>query len=139
MYDALDKGAIDAAVTSWASFYNRKFYEVVDHFVGPIWWTVWVNFMNLDTWNSLPKDIQDTILEVSAEVEAQSLGLMKSTDENHIAELGKLGTVKILTAQEKAAWGEPLKPVYASWLQQCADAGYGDQASQIMAALEAAR
>lgn len=139
VYDALAKGAIDAAVTSWASFYTRKFYEVVDHFVGPIWWTVWVTFMNLDTWNSLPKDIQATIMEVSAEVEAQSLELAKSFDEMALAELRKVGTVKILTAQEKAVWAEPLKPIYDAWLEQSAAAGYGDQAKQIIAALNKAR
>lgn len=139
VYDALAKGAIDAAVTSWASFYTRKFYEVVDHFVGPIWWTVWVTFMNLDTWNSLPKDIQATIMEVSAEVEAQSLGLAKSFDEMALAELRKVGTVKILTTAEKAVWAEPLKPIYDAWLEQSAAAGYGDQAKQIIAALNKAR
>jgi TRAP-type C4-dicarboxylate transport system substrate-binding protein len=138
VYDALSKGAIDAAVTSWASFENRKFYEVVDYFTGPIGESVWVNYMNMDTWNSLPSDIQSTIMDVCLEMEEQSLDLMKSYDAGHIAALEEAGTVHIMTKEEVAEWREPLLPVYDAWIQQCADAGYGDQAEQIMEALKAA-
>ena len=58
VYDAMGKGAIDAVVSSWGSMYSRKFYEVSNEFFGPIWWTVWVNFINIGTWNNLSPEIQ---------------------------------------------------------------------------------
>lgn len=140
MYDALSKGAIDAIVTGWGSHYARKLYEVEDYFVGPIWQTIWVAFMNLKKWNSLPKDIQKVMREVSKETEPLSLQLTKSSDEMYKAKLREVGrTIKILTPEEKKLWGKPLKPVYDKWIEQCAKAGYGREARQIMEAFTKAR
>ena len=38
----------------------------------PINLSIWVVFMNMDTWNSLPKDLQDTIMEVGQDTENKS-------------------------------------------------------------------
>lgn len=140
MYDALSKGAIDAIVTGWGSHYARKLYEVEDYFVGPIWQTIWVAFMNLKKWNSLPKDIQKVMSEVSKETEPLSLRLTKSSDKNYQAKIREAGrTIKILTPEEKKLWGKPLKPVYDKWIEQCTKAGYGREARQIMEAFTKAR
>jgi TRAP-type C4-dicarboxylate transport system substrate-binding protein len=135
-YDALSKGAIDANVTGWGSIYARKFYEVQDYYVGPIWQTEWVIFMNLKKWNSLPKDIQEVIREVSRETEELSFKLTKESDENNKAKIKKLGKIiRILTPEEKKQWGQPLKLVYDNWIKECAKVGYGTEANQIMEAL----
>jgi TRAP-type C4-dicarboxylate transport system substrate-binding protein len=140
MYDAMSKGAIDAIVTGWGSHYARKLYEVEDYFVGPVWQTIWVVFMNLDKWNSLPPDIREVIREVSATTEALSLQLTKDADENYKENLKKAGrSLKILTAQEKKLWAQPLKPVYERWIRQCDKAGYGTEARQIMETFERTR
>ncbi len=135
-YDALSKGAIDGNVTGWGSIYARKFYEVQDFYIGPIWQTEWVIFMNLKKWNSLPKDIQEIITEVSRKTEALSFQLTKNSDKNNEAKIRKLGkTVRILTAEEKKLWGEPLKSVYDNWIKECTKAGYGTEAKKIMKGL----
>jgi TRAP-type C4-dicarboxylate transport system substrate-binding protein len=132
MYDGMSKGAIDAIITGWGSHYARKLYEVEDYFVGPMWQTIWVVFMNLKKWNSLPKDIQEVIEDISKETETLSLQLTKESDETYKAKIREAGrTVKILTSEEKKLWGSPLKPVYDSWIEQCAKAGYGKEARQI--------
>ena len=139
VYDAMGKGAIDACVSSWGSMYSRKYYEVSDQFFGPIWWTVWVNFINLGTWNSLSPDVQKVILEVGRETEERSLAIMKEFDEKSLAKLKEVGTLKVLTPEEKKAWGAPLRAAYEGWVKECDDAGFGDEARKIMEALDKAR
>lgn len=139
VFDTLSKGAIDAAITSWSFMYAGKLYEATKHFVGPIWWTVWVNFMNLDTWNRLPKDIQKIILDVSKETEDRSLGWMKNYEDVSLAKLKEIGTVKILTNQELKEWGKPLKPVYEAWVKECTEKKFGKEAKQILDFLDKVR
>jgi TRAP-type C4-dicarboxylate transport system substrate-binding protein len=86
--------------------YSRKYYEVAKHAVGPIWWTVWVNFINLDTWNKLSQENQKILMDVSLATEKRSLGVMKAFDEKSLEKLEQVGTVKILTAQEKKGLGQ---------------------------------
>jgi TRAP-type C4-dicarboxylate transport system substrate-binding protein len=139
VYDAMGKGAIDACVSSWGSIYSRKFYEVSNEFFGPIWWTVWVNTINIGTWNKLSPEIQKIMLEVGKETEQKSLEIMKAFDEKSLAKLKEVGNLKILTPAEKKAWAKPLKPTYEAWVKECSDKGFGDQARKIMEALEKAR
>lgn len=139
VYDAMGKGAIDACVSSWGSMYSRKYYEVSDYFFGPIWWTVWVNFINLGTWDRIPADVQEIILEVGKETEARSLGIMKEYDKKSLAKLKEVGTVKVLDSQEKKAWREPLRSTYEAWVDECEKDGFGDEARGIMKALDDAR
>ena len=139
VYDALGKGAIDACVSSWGSMYSRKFYEVSNQFFGPIWWTVWVNFIHLGTWNKLPADVQKTILEVARETEQRSLALMKAFDEKSLAKLREVGALKVLTPPEKKTWGAPLRASYEAWVKECDKKGFGEEARKIMAALDSAR
>ncbi len=139
VYDAMGKGAIDAFSSSWGSMYSRKYYEVAKHAVGPIWWTVWVNFISLDTWNSLSPDQQKILMDVSKETEKRSLGVMKSFDKKSLEKLGQVGTVKLLTSEEKQAWGKSLRPAYSAWIKKCADKGYEKQAKAILEALDRTR
>ena len=139
VYDAMGKGAIDAFSSSWSSMYSRKYYEVAKHAVGPIWWTVWVNFINLDTWNSLSQEDQKILMEVSRETEKRSLGIMKAFDKKSLEKLVQVGSVKILTPEEKQAWGKSLRPAYDAWIKKCADKGYGKQAKEILDVLNKTR
>jgi TRAP-type C4-dicarboxylate transport system substrate-binding protein len=139
VYDALGKGAIDACVSSWGSMFSRKYYEVSEYFIGPIWWTVWVNFIHLGTWNSLPADVRDVILEVGKETEERSLGIMKAYDEKSLAKLREVGKLTTLGSEEKTAWGEPLRATYESWVEECEGKGFGKEARGIMKALDSAR
>ena len=139
VYDALSKGAIDAAITSWGFGYATKIFDVTKFYVGPIWWTMWVNFMNLDTWNSLPKDIQQIVMDVSKESEDRSLESMTKFEDTSLAKLREVGTVKILSSEELKEWGKPLKVVYGGWVEECDKAKYGKEARAIIEALDKVR
>lgn len=139
VYDAMGKGAIDAFISSWGAIYSRKYYEVAKHSTGPIWWTVWVNFINLDTWKKLGPEHQKVIMEVARETENRSLDIMKKFDEKSLDHLRQVGTVKLLTGEDKAIWGKPLRSAYAAWVKKCADKGYGEQAQKILDILDETR
>lgn len=139
VYDALSKGAIDGCVTSWSFMNAMKLYEVSDQYVGPFWWTVWVNFINMDTWNSIPKNHQDTILKIAAETEKKSVEWMKAYEDKSLDKLKADGKVKLLTPHELKEWKAPLTNVYNSWVEECGKKGFENEAKQILGALTKAQ
>jgi hypothetical protein len=64
---------------------------------------------------------------------------MKAFDKKSLEKLEQVGTVKILTSQEKKAWGKPLRPAYSDWVKKCEDKGYGTQAGKILEILDSVR
>ncbi len=136
VYDAVAKGALDGAVAGWSTFYSRKWYEVTDYFTGPVKSASWVSFMNLDTWNGLPKDVQNMLMEVGKEIEEWSFEQAIAFDKESIEFLRTEGTVTILSAEQTAAWEEAVLPTYDIWVEECEKAGYGSQAREIIEILE---
>ena len=66
VYDALQKGVIDGANVSLAAVTTYKLYEVAKYYTdAPTTDSPQFVIMNKDTWNGLPKDIQDQIMSVS--------------------------------------------------------------------------
>jgi len=66
IYDAASKGVIDGANLPWSAVATYKFYEVLKYYTeAPTMASPQMVIMNKDTWNSLPKDIQDQIMSVS--------------------------------------------------------------------------
>lgn len=136
VYDALSKGAIDGAASGWSSFYSRKYYEVAKYYVGPLWMAVWVSFMNLDKWNSLPPDIQKEIMEASKAAENYSIQSMKEYDEKSLQVLREKGTVKYLSNDEIDKWAKMMEPVYQKWQKECAEKGYGVEGRKVFEELK---
>lgn len=132
VYDALGKGTIGAAYSGWSTFYSRKWYEVSRNFSGPVGLNPWTCFMNLSTWNSLPRDIQQTIMEVAKETAQLSAKEGVDFDKKSIDFLKGKGTVTIFSAEQVAAWQEALRPIYDKWIADCEKAGFGSQARQIL-------
>ncbi len=66
VYDALQKGIIDGANVSLAAATTFKLFEVAKYYTdAPTTDSPQFVIMNKDTWNGLPKDIQDQIMSVS--------------------------------------------------------------------------
>jgi TRAP-type C4-dicarboxylate transport system substrate-binding protein len=73
--------------------------------------------MNKDSWNALPSDIQELIVELTPGVERKGIeGQVPRVD------LGKKGVVKHgnriikLSPQETALWGKAAEPIEAKWV-----------------------
>ncbi len=81
VYPAMKAGLLDSMYTSSVSGVDAKAWEVLHYFtpiniVGPV---NMIN-VNLDAWNKLPKKIQETVLEVAAEMEDEMWNLAGDMD-----------------------------------------------------------
>ncbi|WP_085993054.1 TRAP transporter substrate-binding protein [Oceanobacillus senegalensis] len=70
-YEALMRGTIDGAMYPFYALDTHNLHEVADHITVPgvLDPVLVATYINLDKWNSLPEDIQQTIEEVSKEME----------------------------------------------------------------------
>ena len=120
VYDALQRKTIDAANSGVTSFVERKWYEVTEH--ATLTWasySVWPEMINLKFWNSLPKDIQQMILDVGKEHQAYLLKETAKSDKEAVDFLKTKLKIYELTAADKKAWMDVgRKPVVDAWLKR---------------------
>lgn len=119
-YMAMEKGVIDAVGLPWGAFYAMKIVEVTEyhthiHMGGAAMWTA----MNKNTWNRLPKDIQDIITQVTKEMMPHTL-----TKATTLEVYAGLKTIKSkgrevieLSPDEMNRWRETVKPLWNEWAQ----------------------
>jgi TRAP-type C4-dicarboxylate transport system substrate-binding protein len=92
VYPAMKAGLLDSMYTSSVSGVDAKAWEVLKYFtpiniVGPV---NMVN-VNLDAWNKLPKEIQDTVLEIAEDMEDEMWNLAGDMDRKSRATLKENG------------------------------------------------
>ena len=71
VYTALERGVLDGGVTGGEPGHSQRWYEVTDYLYGPIVGSVAVAYFTMasDSWNEIPPDIQQIVLEVGREYE----------------------------------------------------------------------
>jgi C4-dicarboxylate-binding protein DctP len=73
VYMAIERGTIDGGVSGTTSFVSRKWYEVADYCMtlgtGP---NIQMLLANLEWWNSLDDDTQDTIWQAAKDMEIRA-------------------------------------------------------------------
>ena len=76
VYTALERGILDAGVTGAHAGHGQRWYEVTENLIGPfISMPMGFETMNVDTWNSIPADLQAIIIEEGAKMELENLRL----------------------------------------------------------------
>jgi TRAP-type C4-dicarboxylate transport system substrate-binding protein len=115
-YDALAKGVVEASFSPWEVLKTFKQVEVVDYTTNCYaigYTTVMWHGMNLEVWNSLPKDIQEVIDEVSAEWIAKHGAAWDEVDaEARELTLAEGNEIIELSAEENARWAAAARPVW---------------------------
>ena len=114
VYGGLQTGVIDGQENTWSNIYGQKFFEVQDGITetnhGVIDYLV---VTSTDWWDGLEPDIRDQfakILEgVTVERNAES---EKVNQENKAKIIEAGGVVRTLTAEQRKAWVEAMKPVW---------------------------
>jgi TRAP-type transport system periplasmic protein len=129
--EALQKGVVKGAASSLETLMDFKYAELCKYvtiFNGPIYpFTV---VMNLNKWNSLPKDVQKVMEDLGREQSEWTGRYMdehvkKSIDwskENHQIEITEL------SAEEQAKWDAMLEPLVAKWAEEARSKGLPDEA-----------
>jgi len=103
VYSALEKGVVDGACWPAIGAVDYKFYEVAKYQLRPRFGDV-VEFVlvNLNTWNQLPKDLQDILTKAAIEVEEEGRAAMMSMLESEEKEVQKRG-MELLVLPTKEA------------------------------------
>jgi C4-dicarboxylate-binding protein DctP len=117
VYGALQTGVVDGQENTWSNIWGQKFFEVQDgtseteH--GVIDYLV---VTSVDFWDGLPTDVRTQLKTIFDEVTAARNG--ESTRVNAEAKasiIGAGGVVRELTAEQRQAWVDAMKPVWAKF------------------------
>jgi TRAP-type C4-dicarboxylate transport system substrate-binding protein len=121
-YDACQKGLLDGLLLPIEPLKGWKFADVIKAVIvsPPMAYTAPIPvFMNKDKWNSLPKDIQETIEKINEEWAEKQAKLWNELDKE-ATDLAKQKGIKIIqTSPEKnAEVAEKMKVVQADWVKK---------------------
>jgi len=117
VYGALQTGVVDGQENTWSNIYGKKFFEVQDGTTetnhGIIDYLV---VTSVDWWDSLPADVRDQLATILREVtesrNAEAYAVNQQAMEAIIAEGG---VVRQLTPEQRQAWVDAMKPVWAKF------------------------
>ncbi len=117
VYGSLQTGVVDGQENTWSNIYGQKFFEVQDGITesnhGIIDYLV---VTNRQWWDELPEDIRDQLATIIAEVTAErNAASTQVNEEAKQAIIDAGGMVRQLTPEQRAAWVEAMKPVWAQF------------------------
>jgi len=131
VYGALQTGVVDGQENTWSNIYGQKFFEVQDGSTetnhGIIDYLV---VTSAEWWAGLDDDVRTQLKTILDEVTADRNGdSSKVNEEAKEAIIAAGGVVRQLTPEQRAAWVEAMKPVWAKF--------EGDIGADIIAAAQA--
>jgi TRAP-type C4-dicarboxylate transport system substrate-binding protein len=118
--EALRKGVVEGAFSSLETLKDFRYAEMCRYVTimnGPVY--PFAVVMNMDSWNSLPKDVQK-VMDAMGREQAEWTGKYMDdhvnesiawSKENHDVEIFELPN------EERAQWNELLKPIIAAWME----------------------
>jgi C4-dicarboxylate-binding protein DctP len=120
VYGALQTGVVDAQENTWSNIYTKKFFEVQDGITetnhGILDYLVVTSTEFLDSLSDADRaDFMRIFEEVTTERNALSTSINLA---NRQKILDEGGVIRLLTAEERAAWVEKMKPVWATFADQ---------------------
>jgi TRAP-type C4-dicarboxylate transport system substrate-binding protein len=122
VYQALQRGTIDGAVSGLTSMQDRTWGEVTKY----LWMLYFCpttsghTVANLNSWNKLPADIQKIMLDTGREIELKYRnGVVEKENADALAALKKAGVEIVYpTPEEIAATTRLVKPVIDEWAKK---------------------
>jgi C4-dicarboxylate-binding protein DctP len=122
VYGALQTGVVDGQENTWSNIYGKKFFEVQDGTTETNHGIIdYLLVTSTDFWDSLPDDVRTQLATIIAEVTEARNSESTSVNEAAKQEIIKAGgVVRQLSAEQRAAWVEAMKPV---WEQFKGDVG----------------
>ncbi len=127
-YTMLETGILDGtmdptAFTHGLMNWEQAPYLLENKIITPAWICLWIN---MDSWNSLPKDIQDILEEVSVDIAEEISRDLAVQWDNEIFDYWKAHgiTTTRLSDAEMAEWARACPDTAAEWAQDMEDLGY---------------
>jgi TRAP-type C4-dicarboxylate transport system substrate-binding protein len=125
-YDAMSKGVFNAAIAEWEGEFAWNLNELTHYSTEcGLYVMAFAHIMNLDTWNSLPPDLQELFVGENAETlftllgynfDKDDLAFREQLDAQYKAD-GYEG-VYVLPDAERAKWVDAIMPVREQWVQE---------------------
>lgn len=117
VYQSLSSGAIDGAMSGYTTYISRGWYECCKYLVGDAFnYCQFLTGINLDTWDSLTPETQQTMIDCGYQVFSDFTASMADADASNIETLEGYGLeVSWLTDEEYARWQELMQPIYEDW------------------------
>lgn len=117
VYGALQTGVVDGQENTWSNIYGKKFFEVQDGVTetnhGLLDYMV---VTSVDWWEGLDADIRDQISTIMNEVTVERNAAIAEVDkQNRQAVLDAGGVIRELTVEQRQAWVDAMKPVWAQF------------------------
>ena len=118
VYGALQTGVVDGQENTWSNIYGQKFFEVQDGTTetnhGIIDYMV---VTSTDWWDSLPEDVRTQLATILEEVTvARNAEVGKVDEDARAAVLAAGGVIRELTPEQRQAWVDAMKPVWAQFV-----------------------
>lgn len=133
---AIRTGVLDGYVTSlqtndgWDLYKDAPYITVTAGFIN--FANPWA--MNLEKYNSLPKNVQEAIDKAAAETQLWATDFSEKGDADLIVKAKGIATrVDVLTPAQSAAWKVKMQPVYDAFV-----AKFGDRANEVLSVIETA-
>ncbi len=114
VYGALQTGVVDGQENTWSNIYGQKFFEVQDGITETNHGIIDYLLVTSTDWlDSLDADVRDQFQTIVAEVTEARNSESTAVNESAKQEIIKAGgVVRSLTAEQRAAWVEAMKPVW---------------------------
>ncbi|MCT4553550.1 MAG: TRAP transporter substrate-binding protein [Pelagimonas sp.] len=117
VYGALQTGVVDGQENTWSNIYGKKFFEVQDGITETNHGIIdYLLVTSTDFWDSLPDDVRDQLATIISEVTDTRNGeafAVNQAAKQSVIEAG--GEVRQLSAEQRAAWVETMKPVWSQF------------------------
>ena len=134
VYMSLKTGVIDGSIMSISQIKDYKLWEIsksfTDTYMGR---TLFAIIMNKESWNALPKDIQQVMDNLSGDMVRKGAEIMHSETsmgEKLYQEAG--GEILKPTPEQEKAWNDAKVPLENIWLENVRKKGKGDTAEKML-------
>lgn len=127
VYESLQRGTLDGAVTSWPAFGPQRFAEVTTyHLEVPIGSTASMFFMSRKKFDSLPEAARKALMDNSGEAQTRAMGefIAGQANNNRTPMLNDARhKVVQLTPEQAKALEAKIKPIRDSWVSERGSSG----------------
>jgi C4-dicarboxylate-binding protein DctP len=117
VYGALQTGVVDGQENTWSNIYTQKFFEVQDGITETNHQLLAYLLVTSTEWlNSLDDDVRTQFITIVDEVTAEanaSVAAQEAANRQNILDAG--GEIRELTAEQRKAWVDVMKPVWSKF------------------------
>ncbi|KRS13201.1 C4-dicarboxylate ABC transporter [Roseovarius atlanticus] len=119
VYGALQTGVVDGQENTWSNIYGQKFFEVQDGITETNHGIIDYLLVASSDWlDSLEPDVRDQFMTIVAEVtETRNAESYNVNQENRQAIIDAGGEVRELSAEQRQAWVDAMRPVWDQFVE----------------------